>query len=304
MFTIVNEELFMSNLEELTNKDGLSYVKKSVSTVADDEGKMRKILVVTAGDKEVMNDMDSSAIIQTKEKISANGRANTNVLVRLSKEGQKYQQPVMVVAFPFNGIFVPQEESPYYRVYKAMVSTVKDKSKSFEFDGQKFRKIAYVVIGLNTNKLKNAGDTVSISFKSYNYMKDDLGEKATNEHKLQITVSASEVEGVDGLRLDYEYGISDGIVDPVDMDELTAGKPMFKVFTPKEKDTHIHNNNRSRSNNKNYTNDNKKSSRDTRNNNAHKSFESMIKDYQNEFSSNQSSIKSRSKKKAGKKGRR
>lgn len=303
MFTIINDLLFMSKLEELTNKDGLSYVKESISTIADDEGKNRKVLVVTAEDNETLNSIDSSAVIQTKEKISASGRANTNVHVRLNRDEQKYQQPVMVIAFPFNGIFVPQEESPYYRVYKAMVSTVKDKTKPFEFNGQKFLKIAYVVIGLNTNKLKNAGDSVMLTFRSYNYVKDENGEKATNRHDLQISVSNVAIDGLDDLRLEYNYEFIDEIVEPVNLDEITAGKPMFKVFTPKEKESRNHNNNHNRSN-KNYANDNKKSSRDTRNNNAHKSFETMLKDYQNEFTSNQSSISSRNKKKSGKKGRR
>lgn len=317
MFTLINEELFISQIKELTNKEGTPYYKETISTVGDDEGKSRKLLISTASDKDVLVNSDSVASISTKENINQNGKSTTNVLVRLSDTEQKYSQPVLVVAYPFNGVFVPQDENPDYRIYKAMVSTMKDKSQAYSFNGRMYRKIAYVVIGLNVNKLKEADDKVTVRFESYNFTKGETGEKVTNMHSLQIEV----VPGDDALSYKYEYRMNDEIVEPVDIEELTAGKPMFKVFTPKTKAQYKKPND---GNKRVSTDDGKRNSgrpqsrggrrfksdnsptvySDSKNDSGNKAFENLLKSYQNQFDDNQSSIKSRNKKKTGKRGRR
>ena len=293
MFKFINEELFNSNREECEAKNGNTYVKELVSTLANDDKRTKKLFMVTANNQEQMDSEVNGAVIQTVYKENSFGTKYENVYVKIKDEFNDTDKvkDVIAVAFPFNGIFEPLEKSDKYSIYKGTCLSIKDQKNAIAFDNNYYRKICYFLIGIEKDQIRFLKE-IELAFSAYHYKKDEDGNKQTMKQTLKVTIEYNEEEN------EYKTSqvMTEEAVEDVDSESF-KGKPMFVTASKPKKDSKSV---QGKKGTRTYGNK-------PQNNNGQKQdhFENMMKAYQNQVADNSKEInkKNRNNRK-GNKGRR
>lgn len=220
MIKFVNKELFQLNTERERGEHGDYYkttVSSSIEVTNQKTGKkMHRIITTILSDMEDYN--DSSINVGIRSTTTKNGSARVSLNV---SGNNKYDTDVYLVAIPFNGFIDEIEKSFQYRIYRGVM--VKSEKRDIVFNGEKYKKIAYMIVVPNLSMLKEEHkyhvDTLSLTVSSYNLETVD-----DNQETVKYTTT---VEFKDRYTVDVTSTTEN--VDPVSPDDF-KGKTIFPIY--------------------------------------------------------------------------
>lgn len=139
----------------------------------------------------------------TSMKVTDNPKGAPTVAIRCLRDDSPNKCDLYVVAFPFNGMILPIEEDPCYRIYKGMIVP---SVRPFYFNGRRYRKILYLVIephrALFAPDHKHHQDKINLKLDSFAIYKDrETGDEKTNHETLNIAFKST------GMEYNWEYEV-------------------------------------------------------------------------------------------------
>lgn len=227
MVKLVNEELFSLKTEKKSGTYGEFYSTTFATKVKapdkKNEGeKKARILVGVNHSKE-----DSLNKENTRIRVEQQRPGLNSIRIRQA-DNYQYDTNVYLIAIPFCGIVNPMEKSYDYRVYKAFV--MKSDKYDIEVGGQKYNKVAYMIVTLNNNLFKEDNehhkDHLELKFETFN-----LATVEGQEEKETVKTIYSITFDKDG---EYSIDITTEKTDAVDSKDF-KGQLMFQIFEPKAK---------------------------------------------------------------------
>lgn len=232
MIKFINPELFQLSTVLEHGKSGDFYkttVSSSVQTTNQKTGeKMNRIITTILSATEDFDDSETNVAIKTTATKNGTTRVSLNVFDNI-----KYDTDVYLAAIPFNGFIEEIEQSFDYRIYRGLM--VKSDKRNIEFQGETFKKVAYMIIVPNLGLLKEDHkyhqDVLTLKVSSYNLETRDDNTQDTVKYTTTLTFDN------DGYNVDF----ATESVDPVNKEDFN-GKVIFPIYvknTAKQKnETH------------------------------------------------------------------
>lgn len=227
MVNLVNKELFSLKTEKKNGTYGEFYsttfaTKVKVPDKKNEGEKRTRILVGVNHSRE-----DSLNKENTRIRVEQQRPGLNSIRIRQA-DNYQYDTNIYLVAIPFCGIVNPMEKSYDYRVFKAFV--VKSDKYDIEVGGQKYNKVAYMIITLNNNLFaednEHHKDQLELNFETFN-----LASVDGQEEKETVKTTYSVIFSKDGS---FTTSIASEKTDPVDSKDF-KGQKMFHIFEPKVK---------------------------------------------------------------------
>ena len=275
MIKFINKELFNVETVQGENDHGV-YYKTMISSQTEVKnpktGEMNKKIIASIISPN--EDYNTNISIQTK-----NVGKSTRISIK-SSERNKFDTDVYFVAIPFNGFIEEIAPSFQYRIYRGII--LQNEKRSIEFNGESYKKIAYMIVVPNTSVFKEDHkyhvDEISLVVNSYNLESQEDGSKKTIKKSDTIIFTKDNVE----VKVDNTE------TEPVNADDY-KGKKIFPLYKPANKDN--------KSFNKKPSNKSKEFKKEFNNNSkSKKSLDDMLNDFNKCSDEKQKHISNRSKK--------
>ena len=216
MIKVVNDSLFKFATEKCTNDFG-EYFKTMVQSpvISAKSERLARIATITASS---INYNSANTAVLTK--VTDSG--NVNLLLKASEKNQ-FDSNVILIAFPFNGLAGSIPESKQFRIHKGTI--VVSGQKPIELRGERYKKIFYLAIEINTN-LGNSTTLpfVQIPFVSYNLMTQK--DKTTKTIKETMLVNVSYETG------DIDVAWTSDEIEPINREDINK-TPLFVRYEQK-----------------------------------------------------------------------
>lgn len=226
MITLINPELFNLTTTKEKNAKGEEYYKTVVSSsVQVKHNKTNEMFnrVITTITHETENYNDTNVYVHNT-KMQNNG-IRTSIT---SSSANSVNVNAFLIAIPFNGFLSEIKRSFQYRIYKGFV--LRTDKKSIEFNGNHYKKVAYMVVVPNELLLKEDHkyhtDELKMTVDAYNLDTKD-------ENVITILTSTDIVFKENGVS---EYSVNSGEVEPVNAEDFNH-KLVFPIYNPASKNT-------------------------------------------------------------------
>lgn len=225
MITIVNPEFFSLNTEKVTNEEtGRTYYKTAVTTgieVKDKKTNEKRSRIVTTIYHDTEDYNDSKSVVRSAATKTGGVRVSIS-----ANDRNHYNNPIYLVAIPFNGFLDEIKESKQYRIYRGFV--ISEEKRTIEWAGEKYKKIAYMIVVpsryLFEDDVYDHVDVIRLVMNSYNI---ETSEDRSSSNTVKTTnVIEFYPDGKTCTTIESEQ------VDPVNPDDY-RGKPFFPLYRPK-----------------------------------------------------------------------
>ena len=232
MIKFINPELFHLDTT-LVQGEHSDYFKTVVSsaikvTTKQSNDKVRKVVTTIISDKEDITSSDTNCVIKTAPTANGTMRVSINAFER-----NDHDTDIYLVAIPFNGFIEEIEKSFQYRIYRGVM--VKTDKRTIEFQGNTYKKVAYMIVVPNGNMLEDNNkyheDELTLKVSSYNLETIEEDKHDTIKSTTTITFTKSETCGTDSK---VECNVE--TVDPINPDDF-KGKIIFPIYAKKSHDT-------------------------------------------------------------------
>lgn len=224
MIKLINESLFKQKTESHEKRDGegeyfLTTFKSAVKTPNPNlKGGLSARNIVSIMHTEEGN------FNQQNTKVDAFLGKGSKTMLRLSQGEYQYDTTVYLLAIPYSGIMVPIPEAKDLRIYRGI--TVRAAKRTIEYEGEKYNKIAFLVMAVNPNIFKEDSkyykDQLEFSVETYN-LEDTEDKDVKKTLKTTITVTFYPDK-------DPDYTTETVKVDPIDPGAY-KGQKVFPLYT-------------------------------------------------------------------------
>lgn len=211
MITLINKEYF--DIETRKDEKGEGYVTTFTIPSGIGREKASKSLVKVSSEIAEWETNTPTRVFS----------GNPKYILSVSQSNKNpYDEPVVIMAIPYNGIIEPIGKSYEYRIHRAYIAQAERGSNS---------KVAYFVLSFNSTLFKpdnkNHKDVLTFTFVNYfrRYNVDENGEKKSVSIKRSVTITMNAAN-------EHTFNETEEEV-VVDVSEFKGRKP-FYIFMPKQ----------------------------------------------------------------------